>query len=600
MPRFDGSYPNLGLEYSPLPPLNKTAVPQVESVFADGSDGDMSGLSTTGGRSLDPSPYVDIKDDISGAVTATIVNGFFGSDPNNPMGFTCPNLTLRSGGSGMQASVQPGIGSGWWTEIRFTDGNDGYLVRLESGLLGLYRMDGGIATLLGSAGVGTTTEKVLSLTCDDGQKFKAYWGDEYITEIDDTYGVLGLSMSLVSKGGSVRSFIAGVTKGASFDTVDAPFRGAYFTNILYYDGVNFPWVADSSTVFDAGLLNVTGVNAIPFVTLAYCKPAFLTGDATPAGSPGTSFVDDVVSDWVELLDGNPTLSNFIVWKDNYGMRCGSDSDSSYFDGTPGCTLDHWDYPRYRNLYQQTYDGLIAANPTAMVYGPNCHLAARSEGYDSDYSGVMIDSRDMDFLESFISDATAATPITPTSGIAVSGSFTSTEWGLLIPYLKSLIDPLPLIITSPPSEATPTQTAADDYMEVMNDNLDEGDVAFYDYSGFFFHSPRLTLGEYDWTFTATLVIPDTMVDARLKVVAIADKVLKNGAVSIVSDHATPYQLTEDLPIGNQYIALGDLPEATYSITIFGDKGENGNAMLRIGIYSDNYNTLTLADTRYLGS
>lgn len=598
MPRFDGSYPDLGIDYSTVDSLGRIAVPQTYSMFSDGSDGNLSGLTTTGSKSLDPSTYVDLIGDLTGGVTATIVDGFFGSNPNNPMGFTCPNLILRTSGSGIEATVQPNVGSGWWTEIQFLDSGSGYCARLESGLLSLCRVDSGTPVTLKSLVVGTNVDKLLSFTWDGNQKFRASWGSDYITEVDDTYDVMAYEMRVVSQGGKVSSFTGGVVKGSDFNAVDAPYRNACFANILYYDGISFPWVADSSTVFDTGLLDVTGANALPFITLAYCKPSLLS-DATPAGAPGVSFVDDVVTDWVELLDDNSTLSHFIIWKDNYGMKCGSDSGSSYYDATPGCTLNHWDYPRYRALYEATYNALTS-DASVSVYGPNCHLTARSEGFDADYGGVQIDSRDMDFLESFIDEVLAATPTLLADGIAVSGSFSLEEWEDLVPYLKSLCSPLPLIVTSPPLAATPTQDQADEYMLVMNDLLDEGDAAFYDYGSLFFHSPRLVFTEYDWTFTATLSIPSTMIDGRLKVVGISDKVLKNGAVTIISDAATPYQFADELPVGNEYLSLGDLEEGVYSITVFGDKGQNGNAMLRIGIYSDNFDALTLADTRYLGT
>jgi len=600
MPRFDGSYPNFGLEYSPSVSVAKVAVPQAQSSFVGVPDGNLASLTSTGSRSLDPVGFVDLVGDLSGGVTATVAGGLFGTDPNHPMGFTCPDLILRSSGSGMRLTVQPSPGAGWWIEVQFLEGGNGYCARLESNSLKICRVDAGVSTVLKSTPVGATSSDVFSFVWDGNQRYQAFWGNVYVSEVDDSYSGLGSQMRVVSQGGKVSEFIGGVVKKADFDAVDAPYRNVFFTNILYYDGVDFPWVADSGTAFNAALQAVTGINTVPFVTLAYCKPSFLDG-ATPGVAPSKDALTDIVADWGQLVDDHPSLSHFIVWKDNQGFECGADGSSSFYDATPGCMLGDWDYPRYRDLFQATSEGLRSQSSGISVYGPNCHLSARGEGFDTLYGGVTVDSRDMGFLQFFLDDCFAATPLFTADGLAISGSFTSSEWELLIPYLKDLCAPLPLIVTSPDLPATPTQSNADDYVSVMNDFLDEGDVVFYNYgTDFFFHSPRLVFTEYDWTFTATLSLPSTMMNARLKVVGISDKVLRNGAVTIISDGATPYHFADELPVGNGFLQLGDLEAGVYSITVFGDKGQNGNAMLRIGIYSDNFDVLTLADTRFLGS
>ena len=158
---------------------------------------------------------------------------------------------------------------------------------------------------------------------------------------------------------------------------------------------------------------------------------------------------------------------------------------------------------------------------------------------------------------------------------------------------------PLVITALDADATPTQVDLDSQMQALNDALDTQDKIFADYSGFFFESPRLKITDADWVFTATLTLPDTMKNAKLKVVTISDKVLLNGSVSIQGDGATPYYLVDALPSGSGSLLLGNLEEGSYLLTIFGDRGDNGTAILRIGLYSDNFEVLTLADTKYLG-
>ena len=127
-----------------------------------------------------------------------------------------------------------------------------------------------------------------------------------------------------------------------------------------------------------------------------------------------------------------------------------------------------------------------------------------------------------------------------------------------------------------------------------------DVFVVDASGFTSYSPKLVTDSYDWSFSATLVVPYQMKNAKLKVAAITDEILLNSWIRIVSDHATPYVLADELPSGNGSLLLGNLEEGTYSFTVSGDQGKSGTAMLRVGIYSDNFDVLTLADTKFLGS
>ena len=54
MPRFDGSYPNLGIQTHPNT-LLKAAIPQVDCVFADmGITGELAGSAATSTGSLAP------------------------------------------------------------------------------------------------------------------------------------------------------------------------------------------------------------------------------------------------------------------------------------------------------------------------------------------------------------------------------------------------------------------------------------------------------------------------------------------------------------------------------------------------------------------
>jgi hypothetical protein len=236
-----------------------------------------------------------------------------------------------------------------------------------------------------------------------------------------------------------------------------------------------------------------------------------------------------------------------------------------------------------------------------LYGPNIHLGARGEGYDDLFNGVSLDSRDIDFLELFLASSQAATPEFTFDGVAISGEFDSGEWPLVIQYLKSLVGSTPLVIMDGTGFGYTAQDGANDYLELMNDNLDSGDYAFVDLSGStppFFNSPQLSTSNYGWSFTGILTVPSEMIGAELRVASISEKILLNGSILIQNDSATPFYLASELPTGNGRLSLGNLEEGVYRISIYGDRGESGTAILRIGIYSDNFDTLTLASTKYL--
>lgn len=608
MPQFDGSYPNLGVEYHPTG-WSAQVLPQVECIFANlGYSGQIEGNATpavsTESRGLDPQPFIDMYLDIVDGVPV-YSNGTFAhpQDTTHPSMFTFGEMKVRSGGSGLEVQAIPGLGS-WYVKLKIIDSSgDGYFAKVsEAGALILGLLTSHVETILKSVSVPVASEAVMSLLWDGNSKFKASWGSYYVSDIDDTHSVSDSNLIVEFKNSSIRYFLGGVSEGVLGFEPTAAFRDAMCSNILLYDGVEFPWpslgtevVPESSDVFlSAAVTKVTSSYSTPFITLAYAPAEYISDAATPSPAPDL----DIIGAWLELLTDYPNVNDFIVWKDNFGMECGSDENSTYYDATPGCTLGEWDLRRYQILFSLASYWFKDTKSTVRLYGPNNHLAARGEGFDTSYSGVLIDSRDMDFLEEFIAAADAATPMYPLDGVAVSGDFTNSEWELLIPYLKSLIGSRPLVITANPPAATPSQASVDAYVQVMNDTLDAGDTVFTDYSGVYFESPRLKFTQNDWSFNATMTVPYTMQDAKLKVVDITETILLNGGLVIQNDNATPFYLADELPSRNGTVLLGDLPQGTYSISIFGDKGITGTAMLRLGIYSDNFDVLTISDTKFL--
>lgn len=615
MPRFDGSYPAFGVEYDPNADFEDQLLPQVEcdfGPFAPRVLGGATPLTTNGSRGSDPAAFMDLSDTPPSGSAAYVGNGVLSNQTQDkPCVFSCVGLKVCSGGSGIQVKYRPqNIQSlNEYLELRILNNSgDGYLARLDKSALSICLVSSGTVVVLKSISLSVTSEGDFSFMWDGGSRFKAVWGDMFIADVDDTFDVRDFTLSVKLNNAKISNFIAGASSDSKTFDVDATQRDAVFGNITFYKSGKFPWPVVGATpiggadeaVFLAAHTKMIAANLIPMVTLAYAPPEYITNDAIPGGAPDPTKAQNICYAWSDIFIDYPNLNDFIVWKDNYGMRCGVDSGSSSHWVTPGCTGDSWDYARYKDLYQKVYTTFTARKPGVRLYGPNCHLSARGAGYDTSYGGVLIDSRDVDFLQAFIDDIDAATPPFAATGIAVSGSFTPSEWEDLIPELKSMCGTHPLVITSPPPNATPTQGSLDAFFIAGNDQLDSGDLLFADFTGFRFMSPRTPLGLYDWQFTATLVVPHQMRNAKLKVATISDKILLNPAIRVQSNHATPYVLSDELPSGNGQLLLGHLDEGTYSITIFGDNGASGTATLRIGIYSDNFDVLTLTDTKLLGA
>lgn len=606
MPRFDGSYPNLGVQTHPGT-LLKGAIPQVDCVFADmGITGELAGSATpavsTGDLSLDPSPFIDLGD------TPVYCDGTFAYPLNGTdlAAFTFAGLKVGSRGSGVKIHVVPGVGI-WEAILCILDSSDdGYITRIGSdGILSLSSVINGNEAALRTTPLNISVESLFEFKWDGVGGLMVVCGNSTLFDVDGTHNPIGFSLLTKFKNCKIRDFAGGVTDGDSFD-VTASERGLVSCGVVVYDGVEFPWpdlgdvpvLGSDATQLTSVLDDAQSQSLVPFCTLAFAPSEYTTNDATPSGAPEL----DIVDAWVDILSDYPSVNDFIVWKNNLGMLCGSDSGSSYNDATPGCTLGEWDYRRYANLFQAVDSTFRLARPGVRLYGPNCHLKARGEGYDALYNGVLVDSRDMEFLESFLASTQAATPEFTFDGVALSGDFTSTEWPLVIQYLKSLVGAIPLIVMDELGFGHLAQDDADNYLELMNDLLDSGDYAFIDLTESptpFFNSPQLSTSDRGWSFTGILTVPSEMVGAELRVVSISEKILLSGAVLIQSDDATPFYLANELPTGNGRLPLGNLKEGTYRILIYGNRGESGTAILRIGIYSDNFDTLTLASTKYLG-
>ncbi len=607
MPQLDGSYPSFGVEHQ-INGLEGLLVPQISVDFATMSDGALVGQMTNGTCSLDPAAFVDLHSEITGGVAPTVSGGLWTN--SSPMAISWANIRARASGSGFEVGIRPSFAgsSSWSIQLRVLDNsNSGYVAELNNSthLLSLSLVVAGSSSPLKTLSFSSAVDNLFTFFWGGGSRFRVGYGESFFSETDDTINILDATLSVVTSGVPVASITAGASHGMDGFDVTPPQRDVTNIDILMYDGINYPWPVVDATPIDGtdptildNAISLSGSLALnPFITLAYAPPELQASDATPGGAPvGSRIIDN----WVSVVEAHPEVRDFIIWKRGLGMECGIDSGSTYFDATPRCALGDWDLSRYGAMFFYSEIELRAANPLIRLYGPNHLLAERGEGFDTSCNGTMVDSRDIGFLQAFVDAANAATPFITPDGIAVCGDYTSGEWTQLVPYLKTMVGDLPLVITATVNAATPTQDDINELTAALNDVLDVQDKVFVELSGLFFDSPRLTVNDADWVFTGTLQVPYLMKNAKLKVVTISDTVLLNGSVIVQGDAATPYYLADDLPVGNGALLLGNLQEGTYLFTISGDKGVNGTGVLRIGVYSDNFETVTIADTKYLGS
>ncbi len=250
---------------------------------------------------------------------------------------------------------------------------------------------------------------------------------------------------------------------------------------------------------------------------------------------------------------------------------------------------------YLSLFAQLADSL---DYSTRIFGPNVFLSARGEGYDQNYNGVSIDSRDIDILQNFIDEAEAATPSFRCDGIAFSGNFDPSDWPDVIDYVKSLTN-LPVAVTDLESfDATPdnlaetrakveavvTSLPSTDYVFIPSDENDFFSIPSPDYAGF------------QWRFEGSLTIPSPgALNARLILKAYSEDILGNSYTSL---EGVSYSFEERTPISGTSLSLGNMEDGVYDLIIYGDVISSGNASLSVAFVADNFDEILVSDTIYL--
>lgn len=367
--------------------------------------------------------------------------------------------------------------------------------------------------------------------------------------------------------------------------------GLWYANIfLYGNGVN--WAVDSvlgtDPDYDLGVSLTEAVGAAlahevaPIFTVGYAPSIYHTDDATPGGAPDPSklatFVDDVES----ILDAYPSVADVVVWAEMEGMYCGQDSGSE----CEGATPVGWDINRYMALYNEVKQAADEGLALRKLWGPNVHLAARGMGYDEEYNGVLIDSRDVELLQQFIEQAEP-------DCLAFSGDFSPEDWPAVIEFVRGMSEEvIQLMITRLDSDDLPAAAAA------VNDALGGGDLVFWpaDQPGYEPLVNEQAQNPDAWTFRATLKTPSDGITAARFRTQIYSAELGEAAQVFVSGPG--FNETFTLPDLSSEVLLGDLEPGEYSIEIAGVAVETGSAMLRFAIRGDNVSSVSVSGIKQI--
>lgn len=326
--------------------------------------------------------------------------------------------------------------------------------------------------------------------------------------------------------------------------------------MLYGNGVDW-FEDDSSSTLINTYLNIFESGKEPILTFGLAPAAYQdSGDAGPDTSDPSAFIDKLI----EVLD-EYSISRVIVWKDFEEIG--------------------YDIDRYVDFFDLVYTAVKDLNEGIQVYGPNVNLAARSAGYDTSYNGVTVDSRDIGLLTDFIANAAAY------DGIAISGSFSDSDWADLIDYLKDTegIDDEFLVSLRAATTGAPTE---------LNESLDETDIALWP-SGTVFEKP------YDddfgsWTMSGELNlrtrVEDIYISPESMSAPLGDSFLfqiYSGASLIFS--RTIYAYEDEVLIGD----LGSVGSVTeFTFTASGVPARAGTGELKLKFSADSVGSEVVRD------
>lgn len=337
--------------------------------------------------------------------------------------------------------------------------------------------------------------------------------------------------------------------------------------MMYGNGVLWPFsqatpdtsISDDGTTFTNSYLQAYASGKEPVLVFGYCPPELQdASDEGPDESDLTPYVDALLDQLEEF-----SFNKIIVWKD--------------------MTVFDYDNSRYVTFYNAVYDAVKAYDDNINVYGPNVNLAARSDGYDTSYNGVSIDSRDIGTLNYFIANANGF------DGVAVSGSFSDSDWSNVASYIKDDIlddadddtEPIPLVISMRSATAgSPT---------ALNSALEVGDMVFWPSTTPFITPISDSFGgwEFEGEFTTRTAVANLYVNPEIMSSPLGSATfikVYNGASLVANKQLT----AENVPVllGN-FGTVGTTNEYTFTVT--GETGSIGTGILRLNFYADSINS-----------
>lgn len=236
----------------------------------------------------------------------------------------------------------------------------------------------------------------------------------------------------------------------------------------------------------------------------------------------------------------------------------------------------YDLEKYGELYEAITSAVSVFSWPVNVFGPNLTLAERGDGYDEDYNGVTVDSRDMEFLEEFVSTYDP-------DGVAIKGDFSDADWTALLSHLKSLY-PKSFVVSS----------TSDLGADGMNEALSFADLALWPSSE---ELPSLSSSsDSSWEFTGTIIANDTLPSFRVTTERASDILgvdtfieIYNGSTLIVNKR---------LGLVNETVPLGNLGSSSapivYTYKIKGLASATGNGRLKLLFSANTIESVVVED------
>ena len=176
----------------------------------------------------------------------------------------------------------------------------------------------------------------------------------------------------------------------------APDREAIYANALFLGWSRFPWPIEGNpvaraddSVFSGFMTACSGASLIPVVTLAYCPLnmwlLMLHGRGSRPCCSNNAKLRLEQTSWTTI----PTSTILLYGKTTTGCVVGLIQGPVVL-GLPLAARGDNRIILAMILYPKAHTVFTEAKPeSTFLYGPNCHLAARSEGYDASYGAVRL-------------------------------------------------------------------------------------------------------------------------------------------------------------------------------------------------------------------